>query len=241
MALIRLPAGQTGKVLPHVQRFADALSAATGADSFGTYVGHDPSLERALDIFVPVDSAVLGTKITDFAIAHLDESGIWYLIYRQRIYNPQIASYWRPMADRGSPTANHFDHVHISFEDTAPEPNPIPVPPKEPEVSKVAYPLTITQDQKRRFPILAIGGGFGWTKASVTFASTGVDVLRAVVGPKEREIVGLDPRGVESSRWFDGRGYVDLKAGDEWIEIELGSGTNTGDGTLDLYVEASDG
>jgi hypothetical protein len=38
-----------------------------------------------------------------------------YIIYRQRIWDIRNASAgWVPMADRGSITANHFDHVHIS-------------------------------------------------------------------------------------------------------------------------------
>ena len=120
-----------GKVLAHVQRFADAVSKSTGAESFGTYPGHDPSIERALDIFVPVNSATLGNAIAAFAIDNLERYGIWYLIYRQRIYNPKIADRWRDMEDRGSPTQNHFDHVHISFEATAAK---LPAdPPKPPD------------------------------------------------------------------------------------------------------------
>ncbi len=133
MALVR-----GGIVRPHVQAFADACSRATGADSFGTYAGHDPSIDRALDIFVPVNSRALGDAICAFALANLDRYGIDYVIYRQRIYNPEIATHWRDMADRGGVTQNHFDHVHISFEPTAakvpdpePEPTPNPVPEEE--------------------------------------------------------------------------------------------------------------
>jgi hypothetical protein len=38
---------------------------------------------------------------------------IKYVIWRQRIWYPG-SSTWQPMADRGSITANHYDHVHIS-------------------------------------------------------------------------------------------------------------------------------
>lgn len=237
MALVR-----GGIVLPHVQRFADAVSKATGAESFGTYPGHSPTIDRALDIFVPTTSRTLGDAICAFALANIDRFGVDYVVYRQRIYNPEIATYWRAMEDRGSPTANHFDHVHVSFEATAPGPDPEPVPPipptKEPEVSKVAYPLTVESGERRRLPILAIGGGFGWTRASVTFASSGVDVRHAVVGPNVRTIDQLAPQPGASARRFVGRSYVDLNAGDEWIEIEI---DEVNGGALDLYVEASDG
>jgi hypothetical protein len=37
------------------------------------------------------------------------------VIYRQHIWTVQRSSEgWRPMSDRGSPTANHMDHVHVS-------------------------------------------------------------------------------------------------------------------------------
>lgn len=137
-----------GTVLPHVQRFANAVSKATGADSFGTYPGHDPSLERALDIFVPVNSSTLGNAIAQFAIDNLERFGIWYVIYRQRIYNPQIVDRWRAMEDRGGVTQNHFDHVHISFEATAPDvpvdpPKPEPVPEEDDDMKMIA----VTEDR----------------------------------------------------------------------------------------------
>lgn len=122
MALIRLPPNQRGTVFLHVQAFADALSKATGANDFGTYLGHDPSLERALDIFTPTDSRELGDAICDFTIANLKRFGVDYLIYRQHIFNPEISPVWRGMPDRGDLTNNHFDHVHVSFEATAPGP-----------------------------------------------------------------------------------------------------------------------
>lgn len=113
-----------------------------------------------------------------------------------------------------------------------------PAPKEEPEVSKVAYPLAVQSGETRRLPILAIGGGFGWARASVTFAADSVEVRRAIIGPNQRPIAGLAPEGVETGRTFTGRGYVDLEPGDEWLAIELAPAPA---GTLDLYVEASDG
>ncbi|WP_425295888.1 hypothetical protein [Nocardia abscessus] len=39
-----------------------------------------------------------------------------YVIWRQR-YND--GNGWSYLEDRGSPTANHYDHVHVSFEKSA--------------------------------------------------------------------------------------------------------------------------
>jgi hypothetical protein len=57
----------------------------------------------------------LGYQIAAWAQANASRLGIMYIIYRQKIWDIRMASSgWVPMADRGSITANHFDHVHIS-------------------------------------------------------------------------------------------------------------------------------
>jgi hypothetical protein len=111
-------------VLPHVQRFADAMCGATHACTISTYDGHHPTASRAIDILVsdafgqvPSDDNRLGDAVADYALAHQPENGIWYVIWRQR-YND--GGGWDPMEDRGSITQNHYDHVHVSFEETAP-------------------------------------------------------------------------------------------------------------------------
>ncbi len=116
-----------GPVRTHVQSFVDRCAAATRAESFGTYPGHSPSLDLAVDIFVPVNSVTLGNAITSFAIDNQVLYGMRYIIYRQRIWH-RLDQRWAPMDDRGSQTANHYDHVHVSFEPTAPV--TVPVPPK---------------------------------------------------------------------------------------------------------------
>ena len=124
-----------GSVRRHVKAWADAVALDTDAESFGTYPGHSPAIDQALDIFVPVNSRTLGDAICAHAIDNLERFGIDYLIYRQRIYNPDIAERWRAMEDRGGVTQNHFDHVHVSFYATAPgpfgpTPTPAPAPPQ---------------------------------------------------------------------------------------------------------------
>jgi hypothetical protein len=56
-----------------------------------------------------------GYEIAKWAQAHAAQLGIMYIIYRQRIWDIRMASAgWVLMPDRGSITANHYDHVHIS-------------------------------------------------------------------------------------------------------------------------------
>lgn len=68
---------------------------------------------KALDIMV-TDSA-LRAQIADFIRANAASLGVTEVIRSQHIWTTQRASEgWRAMADRGSVTANHYDHVHVS-------------------------------------------------------------------------------------------------------------------------------
>jgi hypothetical protein len=74
--------------------------------------GGDHATGRALDIMV--GDTGLGDQIAAFLQKNRAELGIEYLIWQQRIWRPATSSSWRGMSDRGSPTANHMDHVHVS-------------------------------------------------------------------------------------------------------------------------------
>jgi uncharacterized protein YgiM (DUF1202 family) len=68
---------------------------------------------RALDSMIS-DSTV-GWDIAKWVRAHAKELGAMEVIYRQHIWTVQRSSEgWRSMSDRGSPTATHMDHVHVS-------------------------------------------------------------------------------------------------------------------------------
>ncbi len=82
-----------------------------------SYGGYDPHGEhssgRAIDIVT--SDVALGTAIAEFLRANARELGLYNVIWRQRIFTVQRASEgWRLMADRGSSTANHYGHVHVS-------------------------------------------------------------------------------------------------------------------------------
>ncbi len=154
-----------GNVQQNVQDFADAVNAATGVSSFGTYPGHEPSEDLAVDCFTPVDERALGDAICGFALNNLDRFGILYVIYRRMIYNLSIAPYWRPMSDRGSPTANHEDHVHVSFVAmSSPPPSSNGVPPFPGQTQMGSSGNAVRQVQQRfsdRGWNIRIDGDFG--------------------------------------------------------------------------------
>ncbi len=81
--------------------------------SYGTYRGDGEHAQGlAIDIMV---SGSTGWDVADFVRANYQELGVSYVIYSQRIWSVDRASEgWRPMSDRGSATANHYDHVHVT-------------------------------------------------------------------------------------------------------------------------------
>lgn len=106
-----------GAVAPHVRAAAEEVGAKFGIRTiYG--VGLRPSGNSdhprglALDYMTGTDRAK-GDALAAFMQANAGRLGVKYLIWRQRIWFP--GREWRPMADRGSPTANHEDHIHASF------------------------------------------------------------------------------------------------------------------------------
>lgn len=67
---------------------------------------------RAIDVMV---SGEAGWEIARWVRANASELGVIEVIYAQNIWTAQRAGDgWRSMSDRGSASANHYDHVHIS-------------------------------------------------------------------------------------------------------------------------------
>lgn len=54
-----------------------------------------------------------GWEIAKYLVANASEFGIDHIIFEQKIWTPRNPN-WRGMANRGSITANHYDHVHVS-------------------------------------------------------------------------------------------------------------------------------
>jgi hypothetical protein len=76
--------------------------------------GGEHATGRAIDIMVGNGNDI-GNEIAAFAKAHAKELGVSQVIWRQHIWTVQRASNgWRAMSNRGSPTANHMDHVHVT-------------------------------------------------------------------------------------------------------------------------------
>jgi hypothetical protein len=81
--------------------------------SYGTWRGDGEHAQgRAIDIMV---SGETGWAVADFLRANYSALGIEYIIYAQNIWSVERGGEgWRGMSDRGSTTANHYDHVHVT-------------------------------------------------------------------------------------------------------------------------------
>lgn len=69
----------------------------------------DHGTGHALDIMTSTSE---GDAVARYLQSRAGELGIRYLIWKQRRWAP--GGTWVPMEDRGSITANHYDHVHVS-------------------------------------------------------------------------------------------------------------------------------
>ena len=82
--------------------------------SYGTYRSGsgDHASGRAVDIMV---TGSFGWEVADFVRTNYVELGVSYVIFSQNIWSVDRGGEgWRGMSDRGSTTANHYDHVHVS-------------------------------------------------------------------------------------------------------------------------------
>lgn len=102
-------------VVPWAKEAAQYLGNKFNISSIGG-VGTRPNASdhptgHALDFMV---SDERGTSLSNEVIRLKNVMDATYLIWRQRIHSLDSRG-WQNMEDRGSPTANHMDHVHVSF------------------------------------------------------------------------------------------------------------------------------
>lgn len=83
--------------------------------SYGGYrdqAGSDHGSGMAVDAMI---RGSVGDQITKFLIDNRRELNVKYVIWKQKYYASTNGWKGKPMENRGSDTANHYDHVHVSF------------------------------------------------------------------------------------------------------------------------------
>jgi hypothetical protein len=84
---------------PHLTEYGGVRAGDSGDHGSG----------HAVDIMT---STADGDAVAEYLQGRAGELGITYLIWKQRRWSP--GGSWVAMEDRGSATANHYDHVHVS-------------------------------------------------------------------------------------------------------------------------------
>ena len=94
--------------------YRSVCNAFPDITSYGGWSNHgEHTSGRAIDIMV--SDVTYGTAIAEFLREHASELNLYDVIWRQHIWTPvRSAEGWRFMSSRGSATANHYDHVHVS-------------------------------------------------------------------------------------------------------------------------------
>jgi hypothetical protein len=102
-----------GAVKSNVRTAAQQLGCTFGQPAMHGVAGRAGTSDHpgglAVDFMV---NRATGDRLAACALENMDALGVKYVIWRQRI---NFGDGWKPMEDRGGATANHFDHVHISF------------------------------------------------------------------------------------------------------------------------------
>lgn len=100
-------------LIPNAQRLCSAVDVTFGPPTIGgrRASNDEHGTGQATDIMIA--NAAQGDAIAAWVQAHVGQFNVKYLIWQQRYWAPGEG--WRLMEDRGSPTANHMDHVHVTM------------------------------------------------------------------------------------------------------------------------------
>lgn len=105
-----VPSGVSENITKVHEAVCAAFPEITTYGTFRSDGEHGQGL--AVDIMVSGDR---GWEVAEFVREHYQALGVSYLIYSQQIWSVERGGEgWRGMSDRGSTTANHYDHVHVT-------------------------------------------------------------------------------------------------------------------------------
>lgn len=107
---------------PKAAVYKEEVADKFGVTNFSLYrPGSNDDHGKGLAVdFVVNDNTELGDQIANYATSDMESNDINYVIWKQRFYANYDSYYgpantWNLMPDRGGDTANHYDHVHVSF------------------------------------------------------------------------------------------------------------------------------
>ncbi len=108
------PGVESGLTSSAVYVYRSVCHAFPQITSYGGWDAHgEHSSGKAIDIMT--SDVALGNAIAEFLKTHASELNLYDILWRQQIWTPVRASEgWRTFPSRGSATADHYDHVHVS-------------------------------------------------------------------------------------------------------------------------------
>lgn len=104
----------------HAIEVKNQIANATGITNIGGYRAGDQDHGTGTALDIMVSSSAEGEAVAQYVIDNYASLGVSYIIWEQQFYSTQnniygAANTWGAMPDRGSATANHYDHVHVSL------------------------------------------------------------------------------------------------------------------------------
>lgn len=104
----------------HAIEVKNQIANATGITNIGGYRAGDQDHGTGTALDIMVSSSAEGAAVAQYVIDNYASLGVSYIIWEQQFYSTQnniygAANTWGTMPDRGSATANHYDHVHVSL------------------------------------------------------------------------------------------------------------------------------
>lgn len=107
----KLPGYKGGGLVAGTEELRKIISERFGISNIGGYRAEDGYGEHSTGRALDVMTTTQGDAVKDFAVSNASAIDLKWAIWKQRLWFPDGSS--KPMEDRGSPTQNHMDHVHI--------------------------------------------------------------------------------------------------------------------------------
>ncbi|MGV0627211.1 phage tail protein [Mycolicibacter minnesotensis] len=180
----KLPGYQGGGLVAGTEELRKIISERFGISNIGGYRGEDGYGEHSTGRALDVMTTTQGDAVKDFAVANAAAIDLKWAIWKQRLWFPDGSS--KPMEDRGSPTQNHMDHVHIFSGPAITNGLLGPLKSRESEVDAAAPPPGDAPQgpvESDVAPAAASGGGGTSVPSSISgLSSFGLTGLGAGVG-----------------------------------------------------------
>ncbi len=106
---------ESGLVSNGVKVYRAICAAFPEVTSFGGRRGSNDFHGSGQAVDNMISDSAAGWRLANWLRANASKLGVSEVIYSQKIWTVQRSGEgWRGMSDRGSSTANHYDHVHVS-------------------------------------------------------------------------------------------------------------------------------